>query len=297
MRRAIGLSLAPGTHKGYHRALRLFEQLRGIAVYPQSWPIPIDHVLHYAVHMKESGLSVGTIKGRLAALTFASKSLGYTECLNDFRVKKMLEGWRREEGPRKDPGKPLSPAILKGLFQQWRAVCMSEYERFLFHAASLIAFFGALRISKLVASSKSDLSGKAFDRDDVSVSSDQVHILIRSSKTDQSGKGRSLVLNTCDIAELCPVKALTQFLSVRKTGKGVLFCHVDGSPLTRYQFWVVTAKALRNLGQEGIKSGMHSFRIGAASSAAAMGYSVPRIQELGHWRSGAFRRYIRLVLF
>lgn len=68
MQQVIGLSLAPGTRKGYHQAVRLFEEFLRIASYPQSWPIPIYHVLHYAVHMKQGGLTVGTIKGRLVAL-------------------------------------------------------------------------------------------------------------------------------------------------------------------------------------------------------------------------------------
>lgn len=75
-----------------------------------------------------------------------------------------------------------------------------------------------------------------------------------------------------------------------------MFCHVDGSPLTRYQFWADTAKALRELGLDGVKFGTHSFRIGAVSTAAAMGYSVLRIQEIERWRSGVYRQYVCPVL-
>lgn len=92
----------------------------------------------------------------------------------------------------------------------------------MFHAASLIAFFAALRISELVASSKTDKSGRALDLGDVSVHDSQVHILIRTSKTDQAGKGRSLVLEACGEADLCPVRAMSQFLSVPKEGGGVV---------------------------------------------------------------------------
>lgn len=110
---------------------------------------------------------------------------------------------------------------------------------------------------------------------DVSVAADQVQILIQSSKTDQLGKGRLISLETCGEVELCPVRALSQFLEVRATEGGVLFCHIDDYPQTRYQFWVVIVKALREIGLEGVKFGTHSFRIGAASTAAAMGYSGP----------------------
>lgn len=141
------LVLSSGMHKRYHRAVQFFEEFHRTASYSQSWPIPIDRVLHFAVHMKQSRLSVGTIKGRWSALTFVNKSLGYKECLSDFRAKRMLDGWHKEEGPRKDPWHPLSPGILKDLFHAWGTVCTSEYERMLFYAASLIAFLECLGLA------------------------------------------------------------------------------------------------------------------------------------------------------
>ncbi|XP_015262016.1 PREDICTED: uncharacterized protein LOC107106395, partial [Gekko japonicus] len=57
--------------------------------------------------------------------------------------------------------------------------------------------------------------------------------------------------------------------------------HEDGSPLTKHQFWTVTTRALAKLGLSGVRFGTHSFRIGAASTAAALGYSPPDIQRLG----------------
>lgn len=67
------------------------------------------------------------------ALAFASKMLGYSDCMSDFRVRHMLESWKREEGPRVDPRQPLSPGILKGLSVVWNRVCKSECEVCLFH--------------------------------------------------------------------------------------------------------------------------------------------------------------------
>lgn len=77
---------------------------------------------------------------------------------------------------------------------------------------------------------------------------------------------------------------------------GVLFWHADGAPLTHYQFWVVTARALDILGLKGVRFGTHSFRIGAASMAGQMGYPESRIKDMGRWKSNAFRRYVHPLL-
>lgn len=48
--------------------------------------------------------------------------------------------------------------------------------------------------------------------------------------------------------ELCPVTAVAQFLAVRVIKGGPLLCHHDGAPLTKYQFWAITSRALEVLG-------------------------------------------------
>lgn len=161
--------------------------------------------------MRKMKVLLHELQALVGHLNFSCKVVAFY-----FRVKRMLEGWHKKEGPRNDSQQPLSPRILKGLYQVWCAVCTSDYERLLFHAASLLAFFGALRISKLVASSRTDRSGRVLDRDNVSISGGCVQVLIRSSKTNQLGKRRSITLESCGEVDLCPVRTLSQFLAARK---------------------------------------------------------------------------------
>ena len=51
--------------------------------------------------------------------------------------------------------------------------------------------------------------------------------------------------------------------------------------------------ALSHLGIDGTHFSGHSFRIGAASTAAHAGFSDSFIQVLGRWKSAAFTTYIR----
>ncbi|XP_054832646.1 vomeronasal type-2 receptor 26-like [Eublepharis macularius] len=111
-----------------------------------------NHTVHFwcdnqaVVHVRGRGLSVKSIRGQLSALAFICKARGLPEVTGDFRIRKMLEGWSRETSGPRDLRQPISPSVLKGLGAAWETVCSSDYERLLFHAAALVAFFGALRV-------------------------------------------------------------------------------------------------------------------------------------------------------
>ena len=62
-----------------------------------------------------------------------------------------------------------------------------------------------------------------------------------------------------------------------------------------FNTWLVAALSHGSLSSLPIKS--HSFRIGAATYAATVGYTEAQIQKMGRWKSGAFRKYIRISSF
>lgn len=95
------------------------------------------------------------------------------------------------------------------------------------------------------------------------------------------------VTDTC----LCPVTALRAYLSRRGSSTGPLFLWRDGSPLTSAHVNSYLGLILARAGVSGHYSS-HSFRIGAATSAAAAGVPDHLIQTLGRWTSAAYLRYI-----
>lgn len=113
---------------------------------------------------------------------------------------------------------------------------------------------------------------------DVQLDPESVQIVLRCSKTDQTGKGPLIFLGSCVDPDLCPVAAVRQYLVVHGDRPRYLFVHQDCSPLTKFQFWSVTRRALDNLGLRGWQFG-NSFRIGAAS----MGYGG---RTFGIWADG-----------
>lgn len=119
----------------------------------------------------------------MAKGAFAGKALGYEDKTGDFRIRKMLVGWACEAGKKQDTREPISPGIFKGLWGVWSSVCSSSFEGSLFHAASLLAFFGALRVSELVLTSKNDLLGRALSFQDLQFVGDAFVVNVWHSKT------------------------------------------------------------------------------------------------------------------
>ncbi|XP_060624523.2 uncharacterized protein [Anolis sagrei] len=289
----ITMALAPSSRRSYTRAIQEFLDFRQYYKLPEIMPVPHEHIAQFCVYHKRRGLTPRTIRTKLAALAYWFKSQGLNDPTDDFRIHKILTGWARHSGHPKDDRQPLTPAILKGLKQIWPRICTSPYEQALFHAAALTAFFAALRVSELVSMAKTDTSHRALLVSDVMFFQEKIDIRIRMSKTDQGSKGQIVSLQRCGDDDLCPVQAMRQFATLRGSEGTYLFCHQDGTPLTKYQFWSVTSRALDTLGMGHLKFGTHSFRIGAASAAAAMGYDKEAVKAVGRWRSNAFKGYIR----
>ena len=75
---------------------------------------------------------------------------------------------------------------------------------------------------------------------------------------------------------------------------GPLFTWSNGTFLTRAQFVEEVKKALDIAGVDAANYNGHSFRIGAASTAAANGMEDSMIKTLGRWESEAYQRYIKI---
>ena len=113
---------------------------------------------------------------------------------------------------------------------------------------------------------------------------------LRSSKT---GKGVEVFLGKTDDEELCPVAALLAYLAVRGGAEGPLFRLQDGRYMTSDVFIARVRATLINLGYDANAYAGHSFRIGAATTAAERGIEDSVIKMMGRRNSSAYQLYIR----
>lgn len=107
------------------------------------------------------------------------------------------------------------------------------------------------------------------------------------------GKGNWISLRRLSSSHICPCFLLKSFLAARPPFDGHLLIHDSGLPLTRYQFRTVLKRCLLHLGLGQIPISSHSFRIGAATTAATLGLSATMIKNIGRWHSNCYRLYVR----
>ena len=211
-----------------------------------------------------------------------------------------MRGVKRCESEKGSEGRerlPISPDILRRIKTSWESVPLTPDTVMLWAACSL-AFFGFLRAGELSVPSDAaydlkvhlNVSGIAVDNP---VSPTVIRVSIKQSKTDPFRRGVDLFMGKTG-TDLCPVKAMLQYLVVRGTQREALFRFQDGRLLTRQRFVKEVRKALQQAGIDQSKYCGHSFRIGAATTAAARGMEDSVIKTLGRWRSLAYLDYVRI---
>ncbi|XP_006818610.1 uncharacterized protein LOC102806526 [Saccoglossus kowalevskii] len=186
----------------------------------------------------------------------------------------------------------MCSALSKGIFTPFTDV--------LLQAVVSVAFIGFLRCGEFTTENAQFDKNVNLCLEDVSFcSSDKVLLKLKTSKTDPLRKGTVLTLFKNN--RFCPVTALQQYIAARKRSNyhngpsDPLFISEDGLPLTRACFLHLLRSLLNTIGVDSSKYSGHSFRIGAASSAAHAGIQDHMIKTLGRWTSDTYNRYIRVA--
>lgn len=278
--------------QSYERGIRILYDFRREFKLPYNWPVSVQEISNFVVHLFTLLLSQATIRSYLSGIGFFHKIYGFEDPTQSFLVKKMIEGVGRSNGKQTDSRLPITRPMLKATILSLTALCKSKYEETMFRAAFSLAFHGLLRVGEFAISNGE--YRHVLQISDISFEGSALKLRLHSSKTDQLGKGSIILLHPQNDAVICPCRLIKTFIKIRPNYVGSLFCHFDGSPLTRYQFVCVLKKALSLAGFNTDGYTSHSLRIGMASTLFTEGVPESRIMELGRWKSGAYKRYLRL---
>ena len=112
----------------------------------------------------------------------------------------------------------------------------------------------------------------------------------------ESKQGKSVIVDVYQSRpERCPVAAFTKWLEKKppKEKGQPVFRWSNGTPLTSSKFNTVLRGCLKGFVKDENLYSSHSFRAGAASMLATLGYSDSDIKALGRWNSRSFEAYIK----
>jgi integrase len=236
-------------------------------------------------------LAVATLKHRLIAIHRAHVDAGFKSPIGDEHVRQVMQGIRRTYGTGQRRVKALvKDDLLEVLVMVDRQQPMKAARD---RALLLVGFAGAFRRSELVA----------LRLEDVTWLPAGMELLIRRSKTDQEGQGRTVFVPYAK-GDRCPVKALQEWLRLYGITQGALFTAINrhdrplGLPLTAQSVaLIVKASVVRVRGADARRDvAGHSLRAGFATSAAEAGLQTYQIREVtGHTNDATLAKYVRGV--
>ena len=180
---------------------------------------------------------------------------------------------------------PLHPTCCGGLWSM-------SFDTVMLWAAFCLGVFRFFRSGEFTQSPHTEY---VLTREDVAIDSREdpqlLTVRLRKSKTDPFGAGTYIYIGRTGTT-LCPVPSVLAYLAIRPQRQGPLFIFENGARLSKQVLVSHLRQALLQLGEDDMKFTGHSFRIGAATTAAAAGFSEYFIQFLGRWKSSAYLAYI-----
>lgn len=308
---------APATLKAYRTDWRHFAGYcgdRGARALPAD-PLVVRTYLAYCAD--RLGLKVSTLQRRVAAIAHFHREAGVPLDTNDAAFRATWRGIRRTHGVAVDAKVPAVTEEIKAMIDRLADTPAGLRDR----ALLLVGFAGGFRRSELCALDVEDL---------VAWEEDGIRIRVRSSKTDQEGRGSLKDVPFASHPRYCPVRSLRAWLDRAEIESGALFRPLarGGRVLPRRltDQWVArvvkeaVAGVLREQAERAwarlpgggqrrqnreiwldayVRRGVrryagHSLRAGFVTSAAAAGARMDEIMDqTGHTRVDTLLRYIR----
>jgi len=226
----------------------------------------------YITHLSKSS-KFSTLKRRIASISVIHKLKGHYLDTKHPIIMENLHGIKRTLGSRQKAKKPILINDLKLIIN------VIDKEKIRDKALILIGFAGGFRRSELVN----------IYYEDIEFVPEGVKILIKRSKTDQSGEGAIKAIPYFDNQEFCPVIALKNYINKKFTDnfERRIFEISDKSVA------LIIKRYADKAGLDSSRYAGHSLRSGFATSAAEFGAEERNIMAMtGHKTTQMVRRYI-----
>ena len=227
----------------------------------------------YITHLSKSS-KFSTLKRRIASISVIHKLKGHYLDTKHPIIMENLHGIKRTLGSRQKAKKPILINDLKLIIK------VIDEKKLRDKALILIGFAGGFRRSELVN----------IIYDDIEFVNEGVKILIRKSKTDQTGEGIIKAIPYFENKEFCPVVALKDFIKE----KSISINEEKIFDLSDKSVALIIKRYAEKAGLDPSKYAGHSLRSGFATTAAEFGAEERNIMAMtGHKTTQMVRRYIQ----
>lgn len=298
------MSIAPSTGQSYLSGLNAYVKFLLLCnivshVFLPSIPTSQDLLMYFAAFCFDRlKLSYSTIKLYICGVRFHCIKYGmfFPNCTDMPRLLAVLNGIKRCNLKPNNPRLPVTFDILQKICKLLRSnPPFHNFENILLQAVCTIAFFGFLRCGEFTVTRNFDPNFNLCMAD-LQVQEGVALLHLKVSKTDPFRQGITIKLFGNN-SGTCPVHSSTKYLKLRNLSNPApsdpLFVNKDGRPLTRTTFISMFRETLKQIGIDPSPYNGHSFRIGAATSAANANIEDHLIKVLGRWSSDSYCRYIR----
>nr|XP_055029343.1 uncharacterized protein LOC129418600 [Misgurnus anguillicaudatus] len=246
--------------------------------------------LHKVKHLR-----ISTIKGYMSGIQFFHKLMlgSPSTAITNPQTAMLLKGIEKTQPKSPDPRLPITIEILSKCLATLRKGYSSVHTARTLDAMFVLAFFGFLRCSEFTVSATFDPNLHPTISDLAIIDDEAISFFIKHSKTDQMRKGHHVYIFKIQ-TPIQPYQVLKAYTSYRchqiKSSSDPLFGDEFNRPVTRFWFQKHLKQVLLTSGFPPHEFSSHSFRIGAATTAAQNGLPDSQIQTLGRWSSEAFKK-------
>ena len=298
--RNLTASMAENTARAYLKNWKIFSEWcasSGLWAYPANG----STIARYIDFLKTSGKKASSIAQAVASIRkyhevfgVIMKDVARKNPCESIEVKTAMKAVRRELGTAPAQKDALTADKLAEMFS---SVSRDDLKGLRDKALVLLGFAGAFRRSELVSLTLADLEEVETHKGRLGYM-----VTVRHSKTDQEGAGMIKAIFPARNKDLCPVRALQEWLEVSgmKDASAHLFPsirkggHLGSAPMTVRDDARVLKRMVEAAGLNGLKNvSGHSLRRGFVTTAINKGASaISVMNQTGHKSISSLKRYI-----
>ena len=249
------------------------------------FPVDVSSFILYLQHVGETTGSHAAVGTAVDSVTWFQKLAGVEAVAQNSIVKAVRDGWKRKTAKPVKKKEPITSEILLQMVQSFgEPQSLAEVR---LGSICLLTYAAFLRIGEI----------RALRCCDIMFREDSMEVYIAQSKTDQLREGHSVPIASTG-NETCPVKMLQNYVilgGIDTSSKECLFRAIamtkEGGKLRKKgslsysRMRQLVLEKLTSLGYEAKNFGLHSFRVGGATTAANKGLPERLFKRHGRWRS------------